>query len=490
MHGDVGLVRRRPTRRSRSRPSTGRWSSASPSSTPPTSTALGTNEQLVGRAIAGRRDEVVLATKFGNVVPGGRLPRRSTAGPSTCARRSTRRSRASASTTSTSTTSTAWTRPCRSRRRSARWPSSSRRGRCATSGSRRPRRRRSGARTPSTRSRRSRRSTRCGRATPRASVLDTCRELGIGFVAYSPLGRGFLTGRFRSADELDGGRLPQHDCRASTARTSSGTSRSSRRVEELAAAKGVTPAQLALAWVLSRGADVVPIPGTKRRSYLEENARGARGRARPRRSWRCSTRRSRAARPPATATRTCRRSTRRRARYGESRDHLQPPPGQAPQSRPVPRDGRARARAAPARRAGVRPVARSDARRADGDEGDDRHRLRPRRSACAWRAPASAVSPMRRSSCGSARGSTRRRTRAPTRSCARRTSQDDKLDLSAWARDAIALELPEKILCKAECAGLCAVCGRDLNVEPHAHDETESTRAGPRSSRSATSPRS
>jgi len=106
---------------------------------------------------------------------------------------------------------------------------------------------------------------------PEGDVLDTCRELGIGFVAYSPLGRGFLAGRFASADEL-----ADDDFRRTNPRfTGDNLARNLRlaeRVRELAAAKGVTSAQLALAWVLSRGPDVVPIPGTKRRSYLEQNA--------------------------------------------------------------------------------------------------------------------------------------------------------------------------------------------------------------------------
>jgi len=107
---------------------------------------------------------------------------------------------------------------------------------------------------------------------PEGDVLDTCRELGIGFVAYSPLGRGFLAGRFASSDEL-----ADDDFRRTNPRfTGENLARNLRladRVRELAAAKGATPAQLALAWVLSRGMDVVPIPGTKRRTYLEENAR-------------------------------------------------------------------------------------------------------------------------------------------------------------------------------------------------------------------------
>jgi aryl-alcohol dehydrogenase-like predicted oxidoreductase len=97
------------------------------------------------------------------------------------------------------------------------------------------------------------------------------RELGIGFVAYSPLGRGFLAGRFSSPDELTEG-----DFRRNHPRMSGGNFERNRalaeRVRELADEKGCTPAQLALAWVLARGDDVVPIPGTKRRTYLEQNA--------------------------------------------------------------------------------------------------------------------------------------------------------------------------------------------------------------------------
>ena len=106
---------------------------------------------------------------------------------------------------------------------------------------------------------------------PEGDVLDTCRELGIGFVAYSPLGRGFLAGRFASPDELAGDDFRRTNPRF-TGDNLARNLRLAERVRELAAAKGVTSAQLALAWVLSRGPDVVPIPGTKRRSYLEQNA--------------------------------------------------------------------------------------------------------------------------------------------------------------------------------------------------------------------------
>ena len=101
-------------------------------------------------------------------------------------------------------------------------------------------------------------------------ILPTCRELGIGFVPYSPLGRGFLTGRFRRPEDL-----PQQDFRRTSPRFAAGNLernlRLVERVEELARRRGVTPAQLALAWVLHQGGDIVPIPGTKRRSSPEEN---------------------------------------------------------------------------------------------------------------------------------------------------------------------------------------------------------------------------
>ena len=102
-------------------------------------------------------------------------------------------------------------------------------------------------------------------------ILPTCRELGIGFVAYSPLGRGFLTGRIRRFEDL-----PEGDYRRSSPRFQGENFdknlRLVDRVNELASEKGVTPSQLALAWLLAQGEDVVPIPGTKRREYLEENA--------------------------------------------------------------------------------------------------------------------------------------------------------------------------------------------------------------------------
>ena len=102
-------------------------------------------------------------------------------------------------------------------------------------------------------------------------VLPTLRELGIGLVAYSPLGRGFLSGRFHSADELDADdwRRTQPRFRGENAERNL---QLAAKVGGLAAEKGITAAQLALAWVLAQGDDIVPIPGTKRRSYLEQNA--------------------------------------------------------------------------------------------------------------------------------------------------------------------------------------------------------------------------
>ena len=101
-------------------------------------------------------------------------------------------------------------------------------------------------------------------------ILPTCRELGIGFVAYSPLGRGFLTGRFEKPEDL-----PEDDRRRQFPRFREENFRQNmrlvERVREVAASKGCKASQLALAWALAQGPDVVPIPGTKRRAYLEEN---------------------------------------------------------------------------------------------------------------------------------------------------------------------------------------------------------------------------
>jgi len=106
-------------------------------------------------------------------------------------------------------------------------------------------------------------------------VLPTVRELGIGFVPYSPLGRGFLTGRWRSLDDM-----PEDDTRSArfprfAEENFKKNLELADRVRELADGRGITPGQLALAWLLAQGDDIVPIPGTKRRKYLEENAGAA-----------------------------------------------------------------------------------------------------------------------------------------------------------------------------------------------------------------------
>lgn len=106
---------------------------------------------------------------------------------------------------------------------------------------------------------------------PEDEILATCRELGIGFVAYSPLGRGFLTGQIKQFEDL-----PPDDYRRQSPRFQGENFQKNlelvRKIGEIAAKKGCKPSQLALAWVLAQGEDIVPIPGTKRRQYLQENA--------------------------------------------------------------------------------------------------------------------------------------------------------------------------------------------------------------------------
>jgi len=105
---------------------------------------------------------------------------------------------------------------------------------------------------------------------PEDEILSTCRELGVGFVAYSPLGRGFLTGQIRRFEDLAPDDYRRYSPRFQGENFAKNLTLV-RHIEELARAKGCTPAQLALAWVLAQGNDIVPIPGTKRRAYLEEN---------------------------------------------------------------------------------------------------------------------------------------------------------------------------------------------------------------------------
>jgi aryl-alcohol dehydrogenase-like predicted oxidoreductase len=107
---------------------------------------------------------------------------------------------------------------------------------------------------------------------PEGEILAACRELNVGFVAYSPLGRGFLTGRFKKSEDLSDDDFRRHHPRFEGENFQS-NQRLADAVEQLAREKGCTPAQVALAWVLSKGEDIVPIPGTKRVRYLEENVK-------------------------------------------------------------------------------------------------------------------------------------------------------------------------------------------------------------------------
>jgi len=107
-----------------------------------------------------------------------------------------------------------------------------------------------------------------------AEILPAVRELGIGFVAYSPIGRGFLSGQWRSIDDL-----ADDDWRRNNPRFQGENFQRNldvvEKIEEIAREKGVTPAQLAIAWVLAQGDDIVPIPGSKSRKHLEENVAAA-----------------------------------------------------------------------------------------------------------------------------------------------------------------------------------------------------------------------
>jgi aryl-alcohol dehydrogenase-like predicted oxidoreductase len=109
---------------------------------------------------------------------------------------------------------------------------------------------------------------------PETNGLPACRELGVGFVAYSPLGRGFLSGRFKSSDEIEENDFRRHNPRFQGEAFDRNLALLE-KVHEIASEKGCTPGQLALAWVLAQGEDIAAIPGTKRRTYLEENLAAA-----------------------------------------------------------------------------------------------------------------------------------------------------------------------------------------------------------------------
>ena len=109
---------------------------------------------------------------------------------------------------------------------------------------------------------------------PEDEILPTCRDLGIGFVPYSPLGRGFLAGQFQSPDDFAADDYRRHSPRFQGENFKKNLDLVA-RIKAIAAEKGATASQLALAWVLAQGDDLAPIPGTKRRSYLEENVKAA-----------------------------------------------------------------------------------------------------------------------------------------------------------------------------------------------------------------------
>lgn len=110
--------------------------------------------------------------------------------------------------------------------------------------------------------------------TTEEEIIPTVRELGIGYVSYSPLGRGFLTGRFKSQDDFEEGDYRTYNPRFQGENFEK-NKRIVKKAEEIAENKGVTPAQVALAWVMSKGEDIIPIPGTKHVKYLEENVKAA-----------------------------------------------------------------------------------------------------------------------------------------------------------------------------------------------------------------------
>lgn len=109
---------------------------------------------------------------------------------------------------------------------------------------------------------------------PELELLPACRELGVSYVAYSPLGRGLLTGQVRQLDQLEAGDNRRNHPRFQGENLEANL-RLVKAIEDLAAEKSCTPAQLAVAWVMAQGEDVIPIPGTKRRSYLEQNVAAA-----------------------------------------------------------------------------------------------------------------------------------------------------------------------------------------------------------------------
>ena len=238
-----------------------------------------TNEQLVGKAIAGRRDEVQLATKFGNErgADGSRL---GINGSPEYVRARLRRLAAAARRRPHRPLLPAPRRPDRPDRGDRRRDGRARRGRQGPPP--RPvrglRRHHPRGRTPCTRSPPCRPSTRCSPATSRTRSCRRLRELGIGLVPYSPLGRGLLTGaitRDTGADGEGDSRRSAYFPRFQGDALDANLALVEQDPASSPTSKDCTPGQLALAWVLAQGDDVAPIPGTKRVTYLEENVAAA-----------------------------------------------------------------------------------------------------------------------------------------------------------------------------------------------------------------------
>ena len=272
LHGHERILRRRAMMPNRRGSFIAPSSSASIFSTRPTSTATARNETLVGNAIRDRRDKVFLATKFANIRDEkGAVQRRQrkTRLREEGLRRIAQTARAFAH---------RFVLPASRRPRDADRGHRRRDGGTGQSGQSKiprpvakPRRRQSGGPRKSIRSPRCKRNIRCGRAIRKPKSCPTCRELGITFVAYSPLGRGFLTGQIKSPSDLAPDDWRHNNPRFQGENFSKNLDLV-RQIEAMAAKKKIKPSQLALAWVLAQGNDIVPIPGTKRMKYLEENA--------------------------------------------------------------------------------------------------------------------------------------------------------------------------------------------------------------------------
>ena len=230
-----------------------------------------TNEELVGEALAPVRDQVVIATKFGFKFGPNGGQTGWTAGPSTSGRSPRPRSSGCRTESSTSSISTASIPTCRSRTWPARCKDLIREGKVrhfglSEAGAQTIRRAHAVQPVTALQSEYS-----LWWREPEEEVLPTLEELGIGFVPFSPLGKGFLTGAIDENTTFDSDRFPQHRARASRRRPARRTRRWSICSGEIAARKQATPAQIALAWLLAQKPWIVPIPGTTKLHRLEEN---------------------------------------------------------------------------------------------------------------------------------------------------------------------------------------------------------------------------